>query len=300
MKFSRLAALLVCASLSCFGASKEMVELQRDVALLQEQATAIQRTLDEKLAALQVLVQQSQENSSRTNNSVQSLQTDLSTRIGEQLRPIMGVGQKVDNMQQELQGLRDSVADLNSRLDRLDGKLTDVSNKMTLIAQPPTPPGATPIGGGPLGTSTPPAGMSADQTFANAQRDQQAGNFDIALKQYTDYLTYFGQTDQAPTAQFNIGQIYYNRGDMDKAAQSFDIVLTKYPENSQTPNAYYMKGMSLYKLGQREDAANSFKELIDKYPHTDQANKARAALRSMGIAAPAAPATSKAKRKPSA
>jgi TolA-binding protein len=294
MKFPRLAGLLVCASVSCFGYSKQMDELQRDVALLQEQATAIQRTLDQKLAALQVLVQQSQENSSRTANQVQSLQTDLSTRVGEQLRPMMNVGQKVDNMQQEVQGLRDSIADLSSRLDRLDAKLTDVNNKITLVTQPPPPPGAAPNV-----SSAPPAGMSADQTFANAQRDQQAGNFDIALKQYGDYLTYFGQTDQAPTAQFNIGQIYYNRGDMDKAAQAFDTVLTKYPENSESPNAYYMKGMSLYKLDQRDDAANAFKELIDKYPRTDQANKARAALRSMGINLPSAP-TTKGKRKPSA
>ncbi len=295
MKFSRLAALLVCASVSCFGASKEMVELQRDVALLQEQATAIQRTLDQKLAALQVLIEQSQQNSVRTNNQVQNLQTDLSTRIGEQLRPIMGVGQKVDNMQQEVQGLHDSISDLSSRLDRLDAKLTDVSNKITLIAQPPPPPGTSTAA-----SSGPPAGMSADQTFANAQRDQQAGNFDIALKQYSDYLTYFGQTEQAPSAQFSIGQIYYNRGDMDKAAQSFDAVLTKYPENTETPNAYYMKGMSLYKLGQKDDAASAFKELIDKYPRTDQANKARAALRSMGVIVPATPATTKGKRKPSA
>jgi tol-pal system protein YbgF len=296
MKFPRLAALLVCASVSCFGASKEMVELQRDVALLQEQATAIQRTLDEKLASLQVLVQQSQENSSRTANQVQGLQSDLSTRLGEQLRPMMNMGQKVDNMQQEVQGLRDSMADLSSRLDRLDAKMTDISNKITMVTQPAPPP----PGSGPTANGGPPAGMSAEQTFANAQRDQQAGNFDIALKQYGDYLTYFGQTDQAPTAQFNVGQIYYNRGDMDKAAQAFDTVLTKYPENSQTPNAYYMKGMSLYKLGQRDDAANAFRELIDKYPHTDQANKARAALRSMGVAAPAAPTTTKGKRKPSA
>lgn len=295
MKFSRVAALLVFASVSCFGASKEMVELQRDVALLQEQATAIQRTLDEKFAALHVLVQQSQENSSRTVNQVQNLQADISTRVGEQLRPMMAVGQKVDNLQQEMQGLRDSMAELTSRLDRLDAKLTDVNNKITLSTQPLPPPGSGPNSGG-----APPAGMSAEQTFANAQRDQQAGNFDIALKQYGDYLTYFGQTDQAPTAQFNIGQIYYNRGDMDKAAQSFDTVLTKYPENSQTPNAYYMKGMSLYKVGQRDDAAAAFKELVDKYPHTDQANKARAALRSMGVSVPAAPTTAKGKRKPSA
>ena len=132
MRSLRLAALTLCASVLCFGASKEMIELQRDVAQLQDQANRIQRTLDEKLAALQVLLQQTQDNSSRAAISVQNMQTDVATKVGEQMRPLLGVAQKVDSMQEEMRGLKDSLSDLSARLDKLDAKVTDVSNKIAL------------------------------------------------------------------------------------------------------------------------------------------------------------------------
>jgi TolA-binding protein len=275
--------LAIGASASCcFGASKEIVELQRDVALLQDQATRIQRTLDEKLAAIQILVQQAQENSSKAAGSAQAIPAEMANRVGEQLRPVLAVGQKVDGLQQEVQGLHDSVADLTARLERLDAKLTDVSNKITLLAQPPAPPPSATAQ-----TNGPPAGLNASDLFSNAQRDQQSGNFAIALKEYQDYLKYFGKTEQAPAAQFNIGQIYYNQEDMESATHAFDSVLEQYPDNSETPNAYYMKGMALYKAGQRPAAIDSFKALIAKYPNTEQAKKARTQLKTIGVAAPA-------------
>jgi len=284
MKYLSLAALAIAAASSCLGASKEMVELQRDVAQLQDQATRIQRTLDEKLSALQVLIEQTQQNSSQTAGALQSMPADMAARVGEQLRPVLAVGQKVDGMQQEIQGLHDSVSELSARLERIDAKLTDVSNKITLLAQPPTPPSNDTRG---LPTSAPPAGLNAADLYAHAQQDQQTGNFPIALKEYQDYLRYFGKnTEQAPEAQFNIGQIYYNQGDMENATQAFDAVLEQFPDNPETPNAYYMKAMSLFKAGQRPAAIDCFKDLIAKYPHTDQATKARNQLKTLGVAAP--------------
>jgi TolA-binding protein len=206
----------------------------------------------------------------------------------------------VDGMQEEMRGLKDSLSELNARLDKLDAKMTDVSNKIALANQPQPPPPST--GGGqpgPTGPASPqaPAGMSAEATFADAQRDEQAGNYPVALKEYQDYLTYFGQTDQAPSAQYHIGLIYYNEADMDGAVKAFDAVLEKYPENSQTPNAYYMKSMALLRSGQRQPAIDGFKELIEKYPRTDQANKARSQMRALGVLPPAD--SPKTKRKPS-
>ena len=59
MKFRRL---LVCVLLAApalsFAASKEITELQRDVALLQQQLRDLQRSQDEKLSALLELTRQ--------------------------------------------------------------------------------------------------------------------------------------------------------------------------------------------------------------------------------------------------
>lgn len=45
-----------------FGASREMVQLQRDVSLLQDDVRSLQRTVDEKLATLNTLIQQTLDN----------------------------------------------------------------------------------------------------------------------------------------------------------------------------------------------------------------------------------------------
>ena len=50
--------------------AREIVELQRDVASLQEQVRTLQRTVDERMAALTTLVQQALEANNRTNTSV--------------------------------------------------------------------------------------------------------------------------------------------------------------------------------------------------------------------------------------
>ena len=49
---------LALAPAALFGANKEMVQLQRDVALLQEDVRTLQRSLDEKMSALRTLVEQ--------------------------------------------------------------------------------------------------------------------------------------------------------------------------------------------------------------------------------------------------
>ena len=62
MSLSRTTLLLTALSMAlapfAFGASKEIQELQRDVALLQDQVRTLQRAQDEKFAAMQALVQQ--------------------------------------------------------------------------------------------------------------------------------------------------------------------------------------------------------------------------------------------------
>ena len=77
MKFFRLAFLLCVFASFSFGASKEIVELQRDVAILQDQVRQVQRTLDEKMAQLTLLLQQTEDNSSKASSSVANLQSSV-------------------------------------------------------------------------------------------------------------------------------------------------------------------------------------------------------------------------------
>jgi len=282
MKFVRLAFLLcVCASFS-FGASKEIVELQRDVAILQDQVRQVQRTLDEKMAQLTLLVQQTQDSSSKASSSVANIQSSVSQSVGQQLQPVLGLGNKVDSLTDNVRGLQSSIGDLNSRLSQLDAKVTDLGNKITLSQNPPAAPGAT-------GAAAPPPGMTAESAWTNAERDRLGGNSDLALKEYQDYLTYFPNTDYAPSAQFYVGQIYYNRGDYDNALKALSAVEERYPDNPKTRSAMYLKGQTLVKTGDRQGAVQEFRQIMSKYPGTEEARRSSQQLKALGVSASAKP-----------
>lgn len=299
MKVLRLAALTLIGSALSFGASKEIVELQRDVALLQDKMDTMQRDLDTKLGALTAMLQAVQDNSARSNAS---LQDALSNGVGKQLAPVSGLSTKVDSMGDDVHALRDSLNDLSARLERMDAKMTDLKNQMQIIQNPPAAPGAAVPGTAPgtqpqAGTASgPPAGMTAEKTYTDARRDLQTGNTDLALQEFQQYLTYFPNTELAASAQYYIGEILFRRSDYTNAIPAFDAVLERYPENPKTADAHFMKGMALLKAGQRSRAVQEFRTLVANYPRTDDARKAQQQLRQLG--SPASSAPTSARRRP--
>lgn len=300
-------AMLALIPAAAFAQKKEILEMQRDIALLQDQVRTMQRSQDEKLAQLTLLIQQALEASNKANTSMAVLQNSLTDRIGEQAKnmvgPVTSVGTKVDQMSDEFRSVRESVADLTSRMAKLDAKLSDVVNAVATLRNPPAAPPPTgssgtppPTGGG--GPATPPAGMSAEQTYQNAYRDMQGGQLDLAQQEFTDYLKYFPSTDYAPNAQFYLGDIALRKGDPEGAIAAFDAVLERFPENNKTADARYMKGRAMITAGKPTAAAQEFRELIKRYPDSPVSEKAKSQLRALGYsAAPAAaPKASKKRR----
>ncbi|MGB9604365.1 MAG: tetratricopeptide repeat protein [Bryobacteraceae bacterium] len=283
-------AIALMLPLLASGQSREIRELQRDVALLGDQVRQMQRSLDENLAALRVLVQQTLDSVNKMNTTVAVLENNVRERLREQektlVQPIANASTKVDQMATEFQALRETIAELNARMGKLEQRIVDLGNTVKVLQAPPAPPA--------LGaTAGSPPGVTAESLYANAMRDMNAGNYDLALQEFTDYLKYFGQTETAPHAQYYIGEIYYNRGDLDSALRAFDLVLEKYPENVKTRDAMYMKGQTLLKMGERTKAAQEFRTIISRWPASETAAKARARLKELGLPATAAPSRRK-------
>jgi tol-pal system protein YbgF len=296
MKAFRLAALALACSTVCLGASKEIIELQRDVELLQDKLNTIQRTLDEKFAQLQTLLQVSSDTSKDTNSQLHDLGTSVSRSVGTQLAPLSTMNQRVEGVSEDVRALKDSLADVESRLDKLDAKLSDVQRTMQIQQNPPQAPPpsgvsdqpgtAPPNTGQPAGPGGPPAGMSAEQSFTSAVRDLETGNNDLAVKEFQDYLTYFPNAALAPNAQYYIGEINFNQGNYSGAIKAFDAVLERYPAGPKTPDAHYMKGRALLKSGQRVRAVQEFRDLIANYKGTNAARNAQDQLRQLNVSTP--------------
>ena len=303
MRVSRVVIVFFALSPFAFGASKEIMELQRDVALLQDQVRNLQSALDQKGAAVLTLTQQTLDSVNRTNTSVAVMQNGFNETMKQQQQslngPVANVGQKLDQMSEDFRAVRESVLDMNTRMGKLDAKIADLENLINTVrspaAAPPPAAGTAPPNdannsfapstgaNGPIGG--PPQGMQAGTLYTSAYSDQLAGKYDIAFQEFTEYLKYFSKTDLAPNAQYYLADIYYRKADYSNALSAFDAVLEVFPENPKTADAHYMKGMCLMKLGKNDSAAREFRDVYTRYlnDHPDIAAKAKAQLRDMGL-----------------
>jgi len=281
------------------GASKEIQELQRDVAQLQDQIKQLHQAQDRQFTEIRVLVQQSLSAANDASKSVAVIQSGFQQNLRDQetkvVTPVVGLNTRMDTMSQEMRTLQQAVGDLTNLMSKMQTQLTDLGNAVKVLgtAPPPPPPG----GGGPsdgsgLGASAaPPAGgaptISATDLYNNANRDRSAGKLDLALSEYQDYLRWYGNTDLAPNAQYYIAWIHASQGDFANAIREYDAVLEKYPDNNKTPDAMYGKGVALSRMGRRTDGAREFQELIKRFPSNGLASQACTQLTNMGLRCPA-------------
>jgi tol-pal system protein YbgF len=281
MKFLRLALLGLSFSSFSFAVNKDLVALQRD---LEAKMDAMQQSLSSKIDIMTGTLQAIQSDSRRTAEQLATLQDALSGSLTKTLAPVNNLNSRIDSMGDDTRALRDSLADLTARLERMDAKITDLKNQLQIMQNPPAAPGAAPTGAAPGaapagGPGAPPPGMSAEATYTNARKDQQAGNLDLAAQEYQQFLTYFPTAELAANAQYYLGEISYNRADYKGAVQAFDAVLERYPSNPKTADARYMKGMALAKDGQKSRAMQELRSLVQSNPNSEQARKANQALR---------------------
>jgi len=276
------------------GASKEMMELQRDIAQLQAQIQTLQSTVDQKMATVQTLAQNTYDTATKANTTVSVLNagvtSTLERSLHDALTPIAGLAAKVDNTNNDVAEVRNQMADMNNQMNKVIQLLTDISaNIKVLQAAPAPPPGPA------AGQSVPPPDASV--VFTNAMRDQTAGKLDLAISEYQDFIKFYPDDPNAARAQYNIGENHYTKQNYEQAAQDFDTVITKYPENPVlTPQAYFLKGMAL-KGTNKAAAIAAWKAVVAKYPTSDSAAQAKEQARAMGVSL-TGPATTTKRRPP--
>jgi TolA-binding protein len=268
-----LIALILLLPFVLGAVDREIVELKRDVELLNQDMREMQRSMDEHMGAMTTLLKQTlnRVNDIHTTNAV--TQTTLNDRLRRQeqtvAQPVTALGSKMDRVASDSLVLKEGLADLNARLKRLELKLVDVENAVRVIHAPPPPPSVSEALGGP------PCGVTAEGLFQSALRDQLAGNSDLALQQFQDFVTYFGDTELAVSSHFHIGEISFYNGDLKPALAAFDLVVERYPRSGKAPDSLYLKAKVLQKQGLRKQALRELNRVVNTYPNSDAARRAR-------------------------
>jgi TolA-binding protein len=282
--------LIAVVPFSAMAQKKEMIELGRDLALLQEEVRGMQKSQNDRLSNIEGTLKAIQDQISSTSRALVLLDSGLKDRLEKGIgSPLTNVGAKVDTLGQDFGYVRESVTEINTRLGKLDQKIADLSNTIkTMQAPPPPPEGLPPTAAGP------PPGVSSQSLYQDAMRDKSGGNLDLALKEFNDYVAWFGTTDLAPNAQYYVGEILYNQRQYEQALVAFDRALEAYPKNVKTPDAHLMKGRTLMKMARRSDAEQEFRAAIAVSPSSDAAGRAKLELRDMGLStSPRPPAKKK-------
>ena len=282
---------------SSFAASKEQQEMQRDIAQLQDQVRLLQSGFDQKMATLQTLVEQALDAGNKANTSVSVLSSNvtqtLTRELGDTLRPVAGLSSRVDNLSNDSSEIKNSLADLNTQMNRLQQQLTDINNALKVIQSPAAapPPSNTNSDAGPGGFGTGPATVapSAQQLYSNAANDFASGKADLAAQDWAEFLRYYPDDPFASEAQFQLGQIHLSQMKYSQAEKDFDAVLERYPENKVTPNALFGKGAALQGQGKTDAAIAQWKLAARKYPKSEGGKQAAQQLRAFGVSAAVPP-----------
>jgi tol-pal system protein YbgF len=269
MKLHRIVPVLLLVSLPAFGASKEIIQLQTQVQLLQDQMSRMQQSFDERMGVLQHLIEQSTDNANKVNASINNLQNSLQTQGGD-------TGTRIDQISAQVQSMHDSVDELKARLAKVSKQLDDmVASQQNL--------NAVPAGGAPSPTGQPQsqAAPPPEVLYNNALRDYNAGKYDLAQGQFNDYLKYYGTTELAGNAQYYVADIEYRQGNFEAAVRDYDKVLEQYPGGNKAAAAQLKKGYALVELGQKNEGIRELNSLISRFPRSMEATQARERLKTL-------------------
>jgi tol-pal system protein YbgF len=181
-----------------------------------------------------------------------------------------------NNIEQAQKRQQDFYVDLDTRLRRLES-----SSAPSLGGVPSGPGGDLAAAGRPGPGGTPPTGTAGaassgeTRAYEAAQNLRRIGNYQGAIIAFQNFLKQYPKSPLAPSAQYWIGDSYYNMRDFRLAISSQRLLLASYPDSNKVPDAMLNIASSQAELGETAAARKTMDELVAKHPGSDAADKAR-------------------------
>jgi tol-pal system protein YbgF len=288
--------------------SKEMIQLQEQISQLMQGQQSLRSAVDANNASLRTLVQQTQDSVNALGGRMDQLQKTVGEATGNSEA-------KIDGMASQTQGISDNIQDVQGRVGKLAQQMNEMQSSLQSIdgrlaggavpssapvgggagAPPPSSYNAAPSGsGGTVPTSAPVAGgggsasslpgVASDQLYQNALRDFTTGKYDMSSQEFGDYVKNYPNTDLASNAQFYIGEISYQQGNYKDAITQYNLVLNNYPQSYKLSASMLKKGLAELELGMKATGIRDLKEVSRRFPGSDEARRANAKLKELGVA----------------
>ncbi len=183
----------------------------------------------------------------------------------------------LEDFRTEVQTMRETIDDLRRSVDRRPPQIVYQS-----------PPAAST--GDPGATATAPD-ADPGQMYENAFLDVRKGNYELAIGQLRDLLTYYGNSEYAPNAHYWIGECFYSlagtgnaddgRRYYDSAVVEFSYLTDNFPQSDRMPTALYKLGRCYEELGDARRARQMYQRVVSEHPKSLEAKPAQNRLDQM-------------------
>lgn len=116
-----------------------------------------------------------------------------------------------------------------------------------------------------------------DDIYQAAYGHVLSGDYQLAEREFRDYLDIFPNGDKAADANFWLGEAQYSQGNFNEAAKTFLNAHQAYGKSKKAPEMLLKLGMSLAALDNRETACATLREVNKRYPNASKAVKSKVA-----------------------
>lgn len=239
--------------------NKETLQLQADVIRLSQQMNQLQTSVDQNNAVIKGLVEKmaDQVNSlaggmQRITQTVDGVKTQ-SDKTSNELRTIL------NNLHNNMTEIQETLSATRSQLNSISQQVTTMKTTVEPLAGP-------------------------EDLMRTASVDYVAGNYDLAISGYKEFLTKYPSDPRAPEAQLSMGNALFNQKKYDQAVIEYDLFLQKYPQSDKTVSALYKKGLAQAEQNQPQQAVATLNLVVKQFPNTSEASNAQAKIRELTLA----------------
>jgi tol-pal system protein YbgF len=187
--------------------------------------------------------------------------------------------------------------DVKQRMRRVEAKLDETARRLADLAKGletvrlygggRVAPSGRPSGPADTASASPPRpSLISDEPglYDMASEDMKAGNYPLAISEFSQLLENFPKSDLADDARYWLGECYYNQKDFARAIESFQRVITDHPNSEKVPAALLKLGYALLEVNDRANGVRRLQALIKGYPNSEEAAQASKKLRALGPA----------------
>lgn len=225
---------------------------------------------------------------------ISDLQKSTSQTLIEQNRLSEQMSREVAELRGQIEVLTNSILDLEKRQKDL---YLDIDNRLQAIeagrgkavAKP-----AAPVAAAAANDAGKAESKAVDAKADNKPADDiaaalksyeaalglfKAGKYKEAAAAFDKFTKTYPDNEQAPAAQFWLGNSYYAVGDCKQVISSQQKLLAKWPKNGRAPDAMANIANCQAELGQKAESQKTLKDLVAKYPDSKAAGAAKQQLK---------------------